>query len=103
MQACPPSAAYRFRKFVRRNKGGLAVAGLVLFFLVLVGGGAGWVVRDRAARHATVAGRVDLLLAEVDRLEGEQKWPEALAAARSAEAIVAGGDADRAALPAGQG
>ena len=34
--ACPPSAAYRFRKFARRNKTGLAVAGLVLFFLVLI-------------------------------------------------------------------
>src|SRR5687768_10779674 len=32
--ACPPSALYRFRKFARRNKSGLATAGLVLFFLV---------------------------------------------------------------------
>src|SRR6202166_1725247 len=29
--ACPPSAGYRLRKFARRNKGGLAVAALVLF------------------------------------------------------------------------
>ncbi len=34
--ACPPSSGYRFRKFARRNKTGLAVAGLVLFFLVLI-------------------------------------------------------------------
>src|SRR5207237_2992358 len=34
VQACPPSAGYRLRKFARRNKGGLAVAALVLFFLV---------------------------------------------------------------------
>src|SRR5205814_6657171 len=37
VQACPPSAAYRLRKFARRNKVGLAVAALVLFFLILLG------------------------------------------------------------------
>jgi hypothetical protein len=94
--ACPPSAGYRLRKFARRNKGGLAVAALVLFFLVLLGSGFGWAVRDRAARHAKLAGEVEAILAEVDRLETEQKWPEALAAARRAEAAVSGGEADAA-------
>src|SRR5215471_10740220 len=51
VQACPPSMGYRFRKFARRNRVGLAVAGLVLFFLVLLGSGAGWTWRDRAARE----------------------------------------------------
>ena len=55
VQACPPSAGYRLRKFARRNKGGLAVAALVLFFLVLLGSGVGWAVRDRAAREAEAA------------------------------------------------
>src|SRR3954463_3102816 len=41
VQACPPSTGYRLRKFARRNKAGLAVAGLVLFFLVLLGSGMG--------------------------------------------------------------
>jgi serine/threonine protein kinase/tetratricopeptide (TPR) repeat protein len=36
VQACPPSAAYRFRKFARRNKGPMWAAALVL--LALVGG-----------------------------------------------------------------
>ncbi len=103
--ACPPSVGYRFRKFARRNKGGLAVAALVLFFLVLVGSGAGWAVRDRSAREAEaarqqaerqgkVAGQVESIFAEVDRLESEQKWPEALTAARRAEAVLAAGEAD---------
>jgi serine/threonine protein kinase/tetratricopeptide (TPR) repeat protein len=103
--ACPPSAGYRLRKFARRNRGGLAVAALVLFFLVLVGSGAGWAVRDRSAREAEaarqqgerqakVAGEVKSIFAGVDRLEKEQKWPEALEAARRAEAAVAGGEAD---------
>jgi serine/threonine protein kinase/Tfp pilus assembly protein PilF len=55
VQACPPSTWYRFRKFARRNKAGLAVAGLVLFFIVLLGGGAGWALRDRSAREEEVA------------------------------------------------
>jgi serine/threonine protein kinase len=105
VQACPPSAAYRLKKFARRNKGGLAVAALVLSFLVLLGSGVGWAVRDRSAREAEaarqqgerqakVAGQVELILTEVDQLEKEQKWPEALAAARRAAAAVAGGEAD---------
>jgi serine/threonine protein kinase/tetratricopeptide (TPR) repeat protein len=103
--ACPPSAGYRLRKFARRNRGGLAVAALSLFFLVLLGSGAGWVVRDRSAREteaarqqgerqAKVAGQVISISGEVDRLENEQKWPEALEAARRAEAAVAVGEAD---------
>src|SRR5262245_5500488 len=50
VQACPPSAWYRFRKFTRRNKIALTFTGLILCFIVLFGGTAGWVMRDRAAR-----------------------------------------------------
>src|SRR5205823_9733042 len=83
VQACPPTAWYRFRKFARRNKAAIAVAGLVLFFLVLLGSGAGWAMRDRdareqeaardrAGREAKVAAQVELIATEVDRLEREQ-------------------------------
>ena len=56
VQACPPSAAYRLRKFVRRNKGPVLAAALVL--LALLGGivGTTWgLVRadQRPARGAT--------------------------------------------------
>src|SRR6516162_1384387 len=44
VQACPPSAWYRFGKFARRNKTTLAVAGLILFFIALLGSGIGWFV-----------------------------------------------------------
>ncbi len=105
VRACPPSAGYRLRKYARRNRGGLAVAALSLFFLVLLGSGVGWVVRDRSAREmeaarqqgerqAKVAGQVISIFGEVNRLENEQKWPEALEAARRAEAAVAVGEAD---------
>ncbi|HET6880445.1 MAG TPA: tetratricopeptide repeat protein [Pirellulales bacterium] len=53
--ACPPSASYRLRKFAHRNKIALGVTGLVLFFLLLMGSGFGWALRDRAAREAELA------------------------------------------------
>ena len=34
VQACPPSASYRFRKFARRNRGTLALAGLFVLAIV---------------------------------------------------------------------
>ena len=41
-----------------------------------------------------MAGEVELIFGGVDRLENEQKWPEALEAARRAKAAVAVGEAD---------
>jgi serine/threonine protein kinase/WD40 repeat protein/tetratricopeptide (TPR) repeat protein len=61
VQACPPSAMYRFRKYARRNKAGLTIAGMVAAFLVLVAAGsltaAFWYQRvaydaSEAHRHA---------------------------------------------------
>src|SRR5262249_23267315 len=49
--ACPPSSLYRLRKFARRNAAALTVAGMVVVFLVLLGGSVGWLARDRAARQ----------------------------------------------------
>src|SRR5262249_18358280 len=40
--ACPPSAVYRMRKFARRNRAALLFTGLVLAFLLLLGGAVGW-------------------------------------------------------------
>jgi serine/threonine protein kinase len=51
VQACPPSAWYRSRKFARRNKRALVMASVIgLALLVGIGavaGSLGWVVRDR--------------------------------------------------------
>jgi serine/threonine-protein kinase len=91
VQACPPSAWYRFRKFARRNRTGLAVAGLILSVFVLLGGGAGWVVRDRAARLTMTEQEVIRALGEATTLQGQSKWPEALEAARRAEGFLAAG------------
>jgi serine/threonine-protein kinase len=85
--ACPPSAGYRLRKFARRNKGGLAVAGLVLFFLVLLGSGAGWAWRDRAARAAERANHLEGAVERAELLQREGKRGEALAALERARLL----------------
>src|SRR5687768_2725838 len=76
VQAVPPSAAYRFRKFVRRNKGPVLAAAAVL--LVLVGGivTTTWqAVRAQRARQA-----------EVQRADGERRAKQK-AEGREAELI----------------
>src|SRR5262249_22090809 len=42
-------------RFVRRHGAALATAGLALAFVVILGAGAGWSLRDRAAREQEVA------------------------------------------------
>jgi len=79
VSACPPSSWYRLRKFARRNKAGLAVGGIVLLFLLVLGVGAGWVVKDRQAQQALTEQEADTALTEATRLAGERKWPEATA------------------------
>jgi len=94
VQACPPSAWYRLRKLARRNKVALSMAAVVLTFLMLLGGGAGWLVRDQQARQARLVGQVGLILSEVEQRELEREWDEAIAAARRAEALLAAGGPD---------
>jgi tetratricopeptide (TPR) repeat protein len=89
--ACPPSAGYRLRKFIRRNKGGLAVAGIILFFMLLLGGGIGYMVRDRAARQLVVEQEVSRALDEASKWQEQEKWSEALSAVKRAEGLLAGG------------
>jgi len=95
VEACPPSAAYRFRKFARRQKTGLVIATvLTLALLVVLGvvaGSIGWAVRDRTTRQAAIEVEVDLALKEATRLQAQRKYAEALSAALRAEALLPGG------------
>jgi serine/threonine protein kinase len=49
VQACPPSAWYRFSKFARRQKRALVMAACAVLAFAGLAGGVGWVARDRAA------------------------------------------------------
>src|SRR5213079_3122911 len=88
VQACPPSAGYRLRKFARRNKKTLATAGLILSFLILLGGAAGWVLRDRANRRAVTANQVEQAVAEAEDRSRQGKLPESVLTAQKGQALL---------------
>jgi serine/threonine protein kinase len=92
VEACPPSAIYRFRKFARRQKTGLVIATVLslalLVVLGVVAGSIGWAVRDRATRQAAIEVEVDVALKEATRLQAQRKYDEALSAALRAEALL---------------
>jgi serine/threonine protein kinase len=93
VEACPPSAAYRFKKFARRNKAGLAMASIFSLGLLLVvgvvAGSVGWVTRDHAARQMIVMETISRVLDESDKYLNEARYPEAFAEARRAETVLA--------------
>ena len=108
VQACPPSATYRLGKFAKRNRNvfvGGALLGISL--IVALGGiasGIGWAVRDRTAqsqeaaqerreRQAKVAGQVEAILQEVERLERAEQWSEASSTGNRLELVLASGNA----------
>jgi eukaryotic-like serine/threonine-protein kinase len=92
VQACPPSAMYRFRKFARRNTVALAIAMTVALAVLVAVGSIGWVVRDRSARHAKLSYGVEIAVQEAKlardralaRTENPYDWDASLAAASSA-------------------
>jgi tetratricopeptide (TPR) repeat protein len=84
VQACPPSAWYRLRKFARRNRAKLSVAVGMFLAVTVIAGTIGWAVRDRMAREeeseraettrrAQVAGRVREAWNAARTLIGENK------------------------------
>jgi tetratricopeptide (TPR) repeat protein len=100
VQACPPSAWYRFRKFTRRQKRGLAMAACVVLALAGLAGGMGWALRDRAAREEGIERErlareealdqaVEQTLAETRPLMEQRKWPEALDVVERADKLLA--------------
>ena len=91
VQACPPSAVYRFRKFSRRNKTGLTIAIVAGLAIVLVVGGAGWVLRDRATRQAALDQQIASALEESRSQFHAGKLTEAKSALTRAEKLPASG------------
>ncbi len=99
VEACPPSAPYRFRKFARRNKRALASVALLgltlLTVLGVVAGSVGWVARDRATRRLAVDAELNLALNEAERFRVSGNYPQALSAAKRAEGLLADGAASQ--------
>jgi tetratricopeptide (TPR) repeat protein len=89
VQACPPSAAYRLRKFVRRHQAGLVTAAALLLVVLLAGGGIGWVLWERVARRATTERTVSVALDRAEQLaEQAQKMPGASSVEAAAVLVV---------------
>jgi eukaryotic-like serine/threonine-protein kinase len=107
VQAGPPSARYRLRKFVRRNRRALAaVAVLGVALLAALGAVAASLAsaaqdrrerlalaeaadRERRDRSAAAEREVTLALKEAGALQAQKKWPEALEAAKRAQGLLA--------------
>src|SRR5262249_39006608 len=107
VQACSPSAAYRFRKFVRRQKAALVVAACLFLALAGIAGAIGWAVRDKDAREEGIERdrltgeealdqAVETTLNETGPLTDQGKWSEALDAVERADKLLtAAGRAER--------
>jgi serine/threonine protein kinase len=93
VEACPPSAWYRARKFAKRNKTTLLMASVVGLALMAVLGGIagsiGWVLRDKTSRQAITAEHVGQALEEAETLYEQGKLYEAIAVAEKADGLLA--------------
>jgi serine/threonine-protein kinase len=94
VQARPPSAWYRARKFTRRNKAALVSTALLVGMLSVLFGALGWVTSDRAARRAQTALEVHQLLQRADSLYADNKLPEAAEEVRRARGVLGTGSGD---------
>jgi tetratricopeptide (TPR) repeat protein len=94
VEACPPSAAYKLRKFARKNRRLLVTAGAFVLLLLTLAASAGWVLNDWAARRAETEWAVTAALEESTSWQQQRRLPEALSAARRADGLVRGGTAD---------
>jgi tetratricopeptide (TPR) repeat protein/serine/threonine protein kinase len=88
VEAGPPSAWYRLRKFGRRNRAVLAVVAGLFLALTAVAGSIGWAVRDRLARKVAVETEARGALTEAKSYQDQEDWLRATAAARRAAALL---------------
>jgi tetratricopeptide (TPR) repeat protein/serine/threonine protein kinase len=68
--ACPPSVAYRVRKFAKRNRTALVMVAALALAVLVAAASIGWMLRDREARAAEDELRETARLAEVARQAG---------------------------------
>jgi serine/threonine protein kinase/tetratricopeptide (TPR) repeat protein len=108
--ACPPSVAYRWRKFARRHKAALWTTAAVSLVLALAAGGIVWTLWDRTARSTATERTVSVALAKTGQLADQARqmpsagsglaeaalvvWQQAEDALAQAEAALRTGVAD---------
>jgi len=86
VQACPPSSAYRFRKFARRNRGTLATVAVVAVALVLGTVVSTWqAIRAMHAEDLAKTGLEKETAARTDAVNEAKQKETALAATRKSE------------------
>lgn len=96
VHACPPSVAYRLRKFARRHRTMLQSGLAASLFLLLAAGAIGWSVRDRAARRSATAQSIDDSLYQATECMKQRRWQDAQVLVRRAEDLLGeGGDQAR--------
>jgi serine/threonine-protein kinase len=93
VEACPPSAGYRFGKFARRHKAALLTAALLATAVLLAVGSIGWVLRDRQAQQVLLEREVERALQEASSWSERGNLPEGMSAVKRAEGLLASGRA----------
>jgi serine/threonine protein kinase/tetratricopeptide (TPR) repeat protein len=94
--ACPPSAVYRLRKFVRRHQAGVLTTAAVFLVALLAAGGAGWVWWDQAERLTETDRTVSVALARADQWAGQAEGGRAATSQVGKEVLAVWGQADAA-------
>ena len=94
VQARSPSTIYRIRKFVRRNRIGLAVTTAIGIALLIAVAGATWTLRDQAARGAALEQQIRQALGESQSAYEHGNLTEAVSELKRAEGLLATGSVD---------
>ncbi len=90
IRARRPSLAQRLVRWSRRHQAAVRAAGAAAVVVLAV---LSWALWDTAARRGRTGEAVAQALEEADRFQRERRIPDALAAARRAEGLLAGGSA----------
>jgi tetratricopeptide (TPR) repeat protein len=94
VQAGRPGAGYRVRKFIRRNRTTMVIAGLAATMLLVLTGALGWAARDRAGRHGRNAEAAAALLDQCESALRTDQAERAEVALGAAERRMAEGGAE---------
>jgi serine/threonine protein kinase/tetratricopeptide (TPR) repeat protein len=93
VEAGPPTAWYRWRKFARRHRSALAMTAVMISAIILgiaaVGGSIGWIARDQAARQRELNQEVGHALDGAEELLASGNWPNAKPTLEHARVLLA--------------